>query len=178
MYSGVAEARKIRQILRELWGLDEGAVRPANQHAPLPTTGVFATVLVQSTRRDGYDDVALAENEDNDELVDENIVGQRALICSVQAFRAGAGDLINRAAALLQSSAGVAKCAAANVSLIRVGDPRDLSQISLQEWEERWQVDIEFYVQSAEVTQLETYGTFGVSTTIADETVTGEITEP
>lgn len=172
--------RNIRRLLRTVYGItDENFFRPADQKAATGTISQqFGTVRIMAMPSEGVD-VLRQENEDLPSLnVLETIEGVRHITASVQFFRGDAYTKAARLPALMRSSAAMDTCRAQGLGFIRCGSPRNLTQEIDTNFEERGQIDIEFYVIAREEISLPTYGRFPMSIDMAIEKPDGTLYPP
>jgi hypothetical protein len=175
--------KAFRLNIRTLLQMPENSVRRANQFDPPPAGDQetqFATVFIQQLGSTGWDEVThqdvsgdggygeggygdggygTGESED----VTEFITGQRHFIASVQFFRLDALSKANSLTALLQSSTSVQTLLAAGIGLGKIGTVRNLTTDVDSFFENRAQLDVEFYVISQEQVDLPTYAEFEVA---------------
>lgn len=171
--------RRIRDLVRTLLAMPENSVRPANQNAP---TGAideqFATVLLTVFEPTGQDELK-RQNEAATTNVIETTIGPRRLVASVQFFRGDAYYKAMRLPALLSTSAAIAKMQQHGIGFIKSSPPRNLTALVDTLWEERGQIDLEFYVVAAESVTIPTYGRFPISVDTSNPpTQTFEVFEP
>jgi hypothetical protein len=173
-----------RANIRTLLGMPENSVRRANQFDPPPAGDQetqFATVFIQQVGGIGWDEITHANptiDQDgygqggsgdggagtgavND--VTEFITGNHLFVASVQFFRGDAIDQIERLGMLLQSSPSIQALLAAGIGLGKIGAIRNLSQVVDSFYENRAQMDVEFYVVDREQVDLATFGFFPVT---------------
>lgn len=175
--------RNVRRLLRAVCGQSapefENFWRPANQQALTGDITVkFGTVLITGMPAEGIDAQTLVDDEDVPLNVLEQVRGVRHITASVQAFRDGAFTLIARLPALLRTSFAMDKSRELGLGLIRCGVPRDLTAQVDTNWEERGQIDIEFYLIAAESVSMPTYGTFPMSVDLAIAKPDGSLYPP
>lgn len=170
-----------RTAVQVLLGMQPDSVRRANQFNPPPAgdqAEQYATVLVQQLGNVGWDEVTHSNvpeptggwGEDPDGSggfgtggvndVVETITGQRHFVASVQFFRGNALVQANRLTQILQSSTCMQQMLAAGIGIGKIGAVRNLSLLVDTYFENRGQLDIEFYVVSVEQLTLATYGKF------------------
>lgn len=179
-YSNDVAASSIRKIIRTVLGMSENSVRPANQFNSPPTgltTDTFATVLCVSTEVQGRDSLSYEVIEDSNQIT-EAIQGLRKLDCSVQFFKAGAVDRANRLTALLQKPSSVALMTSLGIGFIRATKVMSVPVVIDTRWEERSQLNIEFYTVSRETSAVDSYGKFNFALDDGVRVITGEVDEP
>lgn len=178
--SAVADINKlIRQFVRETLAMPANSVRPANQSAPTGTqTDQFATVLITFIDATGKDDRKLANEVLPSTNVAETITGHRRLMASVQFFRGDAYMKACRLVTLMSMSASIDKLQAVGLGFVRSSAARNLSGVIDAAWEERAQVDLEFYLVAKETQSIPTYGTVPISVTTESSTTSSEVIAP
>lgn len=172
--------RNIRRLLRAVYGIaDDDFFRPADQKAPTGTIDQqFGTVRIMAMPSEGVD-VARQFDEDDPSLnVRETIDGVRHITASVQFFRGDAYTKAARLPALMRSSLAMDECRAQGLGFIRCGAPRNLTQEVDTNFEERGQIDVEFYVIAHEEISIPTYGRFPISIDMAIEKPDGTLYPP
>lgn len=159
--------------------MPENSVRPANQNAP---TGAideqFATVLIATFEPVGQDQLMRQNDSSPSTDVIETVIGPRRCMASIQFFRGDAYYKAMRLPALLSTSAAVEKMQQQGIGLIGTSPPRNLTALVDTLWEERGQIDIEFYVVAAESVSVPTYGSFPISIDTNPPIQTFEVFEP
>lgn len=172
--------RNIRRLLRTVYGItDIDFFRPADQKAATGTiTQQFGTVRIMAMPSEGID-AQVQTNEAEPSLnVTESVQGVRHITASVQFFRGDAYTKAARLPALMRSSLAMDTCRAQGLGFIRCGSPRNLTQEIDTNFEERGQIDIEFYVIASETVSLPTYGRFPISIDPATEKPDGSLYPP
>jgi hypothetical protein len=169
-----------RGVIRSILGMQPQSVRQANQFNPPPAgdqSQQFATVLVQEIGPTGWDEVTYAtpggdvgagdqgfgsDGYGGDEVltVTEQITGQRHFVASIQFFRGNARVQAVRLSQLIQSSNAVSSLLAAGIGIGKIGAVRNLTAVVDTFYEERSQIEIEFYVVVQEAVTMQTFGTF------------------
>lgn len=173
-----ATNKKVREIVRTLLNMPENSVRPANQNAPTGTLDTqFATVLISAVSQKGWDDTTGKDEAAPSTNVSESAVGLRRFVASVQFFRGDAYTKACRLRTLLGLSNATDKLQAAGLGFIRASPAKNLTTVIDTYWEERGQIDIEFYLIAAETVSTPTYGRFPISVT-ASSTISSEVTAP
>jgi hypothetical protein len=168
----------IRAIVKAALNLPDNFVRPANQNAPTgKVSEPFATVLITTVDKSGQDSVS-QENDLDGVSIDETIVGQRHIVASIQFFRAGAYSLASRLGALLQGSTASGMFQQYGLGFVKVGSALNITGVVDNVYEERGQIELEFYAISEEQLTIPTYGTFPVSLHTPNKTINFEVTEP
>lgn len=170
----------IRTFIRETLAMPANSVRPANKTAPTgKQTEQFATVLVTLIEDTGHDDRKTANDAALALTVTETIIGMRKLSVSVQFFR---GDALTKASKLksrMTLSSSIDKLKAINLGFVRASQPRNLSALVDAAWEERGQIDLEFYLIATETETLNTFGTFPISiNTASSSSINREVIAP
>lgn len=173
--------RSVRRIVRTLMAWPEDSVRKANQNAPTGgKSEPFATVLVTLLPATQWGVNQL--KNDGEVNVKETVAGTYRLSCSVQFFRENAYRNAVRLRTLLQTSPAQALFKEARLGLVSYSAARNLSETVNTLWEERGQIDVDFYAILGEVAVLPTYNRFviGVTTEKDGQTVTttGEVIAP
>lgn len=170
-------SRILRGIVRELLGMPANSVRPANQS--YATTGgqseQFATVLITSISDEGWDDRVLI-NEPSPSLdVTEKMEGMRRMSVSVQFFRGDAYTKACRLRTLLGTANATEKLKKVGLGFIQASPAKNLTDVVDTFFEERGQVDLEFYLIAAEASVLRTYSHWKLSTTVFSTTIESEV---
>jgi hypothetical protein len=160
-----------------------GSVRPANQNGPTGnltkpdnTANQFATVLLNTIERRGWDDERLENEAAPSTNVTQTIVGQRHLVASIQFFRGDAYTKAERLRALLQTANAITQLQAAGLGVIRVGQALNLTALVDTYWEERGQLEVELSLVTAEQASVATYGKFPITTETESQTNSTEVT--
>ena len=156
--------QSIRAVIANALGFAVTDVRPANQNGPTGNiTQTFATVLCSEVDNEGVDAVQFLDTGVAHQLT-ESVVGVRRIVASVQFFRTNAYTNASRLGGLLRNSASILLLNSLGLSLVRAGRVTNLSQVVDTYWEERAQMELEFYAASVEQAAV---GTFvGVPITI------------
>lgn len=169
----------VRKLIRDVMGLPEDSIRPANQQAPTGKKDEpFGTVLITVVDSTGEDDRLLASEAAPSNNVVESIAGQRRFTASVQFFRKGAQTLAERLPTRLSFSSSAEKMQALGLGFIRASPAKDLTAVIDADWEQRAQIDLEFHVMAVETDIVPTYGTFPIETTVDSSTSSSEVTAP
>lgn len=169
----------VRRLVRMLLGMGENDVRPADQKAAAGSIGQqFATVKIINLDPVGVDTVVNRNDEALPLNVIEAVDGTRHVVASIQIFRGDAYTKAARLPALLRTSAAVEKMQQLGLGFIRAGSPRNLTTQVDTNFEERGQIDIEFYVVAREEISIPTYGEFPVSIDLAVEKPDGNFYPP
>lgn len=178
--SNVPDINKlIRQLVRETLGMPPDSVRPANQSAPTgKQTESFATVLVTLIEPTGEDERRLANEPAPSLNVSETVTGPRRLLASIQFFRADAYTRASRLKALMAMSSVTARLQAMGLGFVRASAARNLTAVVDASWEERAQIDLEFYLVAREVQSIPTYGTFPIDVATESSFTSFEVTAP
>lgn len=142
----------LRALFRDVAGMPENSIRPANQNAPVGD-GLFGTVNIIAMDGTQW---AARKLEDDPESVDllETVRKDVTITVSVQFFRAGAHDSLHRLVHLLQSSAGIDKMQAVGVGFVSAGRLRDLTTMIDTYYEERAQADLTFNINALYITNI------------------------
>lgn len=168
-----------RKLFRELLAMPENSVRPANQNAPAGAKDEqFATVLVTMLPSPLFADRKFRDLPTPSTEVEETLQGQRGVTVSVQFFRGDAYTKAERLGMLLQTSAAIDKMQALGIGLVRVGTARNLTAAVDTFWEERGQIDLEFYLVAKVVSNLPTYGRFPIAVSTESSTTSSEVIAP
>lgn len=175
--------RNVRRLLRAVCGQSapefENFWRPSDQQALTGDITVqFGAVRVTAMPAEGIDAQVLTEDQVTPLNVLELVRGVRHLSVSVQVYRGNAYTLIARLPALLRTSFAMDKMRELGLGLIRCGAPRNLTAQVDTNWEERGQIDIEFYLIAAESVSMPTYGTFPMSVDMAVAKPDGSLYPP
>lgn len=178
--STVADINKlIRQFVRETLGMPPDSVRPANQTAPTgKQSEQFATVLITLVDSTGEDERRMANEAAPSLNVSETIIGPRRLFASIQFFRGDAYMKACRLNTLMSMSSAVDGLQALGLGFVRASPARNLTAVVDAGWEERSQIDLEFYLVAKEVQSLPTYGTFQIDVTTESLTTHSEVIAP
>lgn len=176
----------LRTLVRTALGLPQGYVRAANQTgapadympSPAQVKEPYATVLIVDAQSIGHDQVI----ERNDPMVPLNLLqlqsGMYHAIGSVQFFRDNAVSLGRRLRGALETSDSIALMQSQNLGLISVGNVRNLTGVIDTFFEERAQVNVEFYITVDTSRSVPTFGTFPISVTLGGVTTDFEVSEP
>ncbi|MHB0973955.1 MAG: phage neck terminator protein [Thiobacillus sp.] len=169
----------IRQFVRETLGMPANSVRKANQAAPTGAQNEqFATVLVTMLEPTGEDERKLANEAAPSTNVAETVTGQRRLVASVQFFRGDAYTKACRLKTLMSSSGSIDKLQAVGLGFVRASPARNLTGVIDAGWEERGQIDLEFYLVAKEVQSIPTYGRFPIDVITESSTTSSEVIAP
>jgi hypothetical protein len=169
----------IRQFIRETLNMAANSVRPANKTAPTGTqTEQFATVLITLIEPTGQDERKVANEASPSTNVSETITGQRHLIASVQFFRGDAYTKACRLETLMSMSSSIDKLQAIGLGFIRASPAKNLTAVVDAGWEERGQIDLEFYLVAKEVQSIPTYGRFPIDVSTESFTTSSEVIAP
>lgn len=122
----------------------------AQQNAPRPIDIQYATVNIFASNGIGWDDVTHTDQASPDLDLDETITGTRQLSVSFNFFRDNAFDYCSRFRTLLQGNVSEAYLKANGLSLGQRGQTRDLTEDINKNFEQRAQIDIDFYVLDVE----------------------------
>ena len=165
----------IRTLLTTLYASDTNYFRPANQNAPTGHINQpFATVLVTGFDPVGQDAVT-QEDEGVPLQLTENIEGQRHLVCDVQFFRSNALLNANRLNALLRSSSTMMLLQQAGLGFIRASKTLNLTSVVDTYYEERAQVELEFYVSSLESLSVSTFSSVEITIQTESQSIAREV---
>ena len=169
----------IRQFVRETLGMPENTVRPANKTAPTgKQTDQFATVLITMIAPTGEDERQM-KNEAMPSLnVSESVTGMRRLVASVQFFRGDAYTKACRLNTLMSMSSSVDRLQAVGLGFIRASPAKNLTAVVDAGWEERGQIDLEFYLVAKEVQSIPTFGRFPITINTETTSTFCEVFEP
>jgi hypothetical protein len=171
--------QKVREFVRTVLAMPANSVRPANQNVPTTTVDQqFASVLITLIEPSGWDDSRLENEASPSTNVVESIVGQRRFVASVQFFRGNAYSQACRLYTLMSMSSSVALLQAAGLGFIRASAAKNLTTVIDTYWEERGQIDLEFYLVAKETASTATYGRFPVSVNTNSSTTSSEVTAP
>lgn len=173
--------RSIRRIVRTLMGWPEDSIRKANQNAPTGSKSEpFATVLTTLLPAHQWGVNQITDLDDTQ--VKESVAGTYRLSCSIQFFRKDAYRNTVRLRTLLQTSKALELFRAARLGLVSYGPARNLSETVNTLWEERGQIDVDFYIVLGEVAVLPTYNRFVIGVTTEKDgrtaTTAGEVKAP
>jgi len=167
-----------RALIRELLGLPEHSVRPANQVAPVgDQSKPFITVLVTQENSIGIDPVSLSDGLGT--LVDVKTEGHYPVTVSVQAFREGALNNMGRIRALMVHPLVHDRLMNLGLGYVSASAVRNLTGVlnrTLQE--ERAQLDLTFHTLRSEVLSVESIGVVPISVTLNDLTASREVIAP
>lgn len=168
-----------RQFFRELLGMPEDSIRPANQNAPAGSrTDQFATVLITNIDGALWGTYRLKDEDAPSLNVQESVIVQYTISLSVQFFKGDAYTKAQRLGVLLQTSSAIAKMQALGVGLVGASAARNLTAVVDTYWEERGQIDLEFHLVAQEVMSVPTYGTFKIDVSTESSTTSSEVTAP
>lgn len=169
----------LRQFVRETLGMPENSVRKANQSAPTgKQTDQFATVLITLVEPVGQDDRVLLEEDAPSLNVTEVVIGQRRLIASVQFFRGDAYTKACRLQTLISLSSVIEKAQKAGIGSITASAAKNITAVVDAGWEERAQIDLEFYLIAKEVQSIPTFGRFPIDVSTTSSTTYSEVIAP
>lgn len=169
--------RQIRELIREGLGMPANSVRPANQNGPADAGEQFATVLLTVLTPTGTEDERFV-NQLTGNNVTETIIGQRAVLASIQFFRGDAMMKASRLWQVLSLSANLEAMQNLGIGLVKASAPRDLTALESTRWESRAQIDVEFHLIAGESTSTATFGTFPVEIATETLTIINEVQEP
>lgn len=151
--------RAVRALVAMATGIPAEFVSPQDQSLDIPAAPqVWATVKVTPFGSVGQDEVKYANA--TSEQVTEKVEGQRLCVASINIYRTGALDYADKLKSRVRLSNAVAHMQANNIGFIGFGPVNDLTAVEDEEWEERAQVDLQFYTSVSEDVLLDTYGTF------------------
>lgn len=169
----------IRQFIRVTLNMPADTVRPANKTAPTgKQTDQFATVLITLIEPTGQDERKVSNEVSPSTNVAETITGQRHLIASVQFFRGDAYTKACRLEALMSMSSSIDRLQAIGLGFIRASPAKNLTAVVDAGWEERGQIDLEFYLVAKEVQSIPTYGRFPIDVSTESFTTSSEVIAP
>ncbi len=169
----------IRQFVRETLGMPANSVRPANKTAPTgKQTTQFATVLITVISPTGEDDRSMANEATPSLNVAETLTGTRRLIASVQFFRGDAYTKACRLHTLMSMSSTVDRLQGIGLGFIRASPAKNLTAVVDAAFEERGQIDLEFYLVAKEVQSLPTFGRFPITVSTETTSTFSEVFEP
>lgn len=126
----------LRNLIRALLSLPDGAVRPADQAAP---TGVQPFLTVRELTSV---EVAAARRDFDAGHERETIRQSMETLVSVNAYGTAAGALMRKLRAMLRSTEGITGMKAMGGALLRVSPARNLSAAVGAGQEERAQMDL------------------------------------
>lgn len=168
-----------RGFFRELLGMPENSVRPANQNAPAGgKSEQFATVLVTGLEGSVWGSVKLKDEPAPSLNVEESVTVQYLVSLSVQFFRGDAYTKAQRLGVLLQLSTAIARMQALGIGLVSVGTARNLTAVVDTYWEARGQIDLVFHLIARETLSLPTFGTFKIDVSDGSSTTSSEVIAP
>jgi len=169
----------LRQVLQDIFQVDDNYFRPANQKGP--TGGPddpFCTILVSELSSTGTDERSYKPTNEPSNNIVETGRGMRSFLASINFYKSDAYNKAVRLKTLLTMEGVSAKLQAINFGLYRTGNARDLTGFNDADFEGRGQIDLEFYVVSAESILVPTFGTFTLQTSTESSTLTSEVLEP
>ena len=169
--------RAVRQVVALCTGYDPKDVRPANQLGGA-TGDRWATVLILAQRSDG--NVHTWANVPNSptKQVTETAEAHVAITASVQFFRQGALTSANKLRDRITLSSALQLMQNLGLGFIRSSQVKNLAAVVNANWEERAALDIDFYVTSVEVDNVDTFGTFPMNVSTGSTRPNFEVTEP
>lgn len=141
-----------RVLFRDLLGLPDNSIRPANQNAPTGKT-LFGTVNITAMDGAQWATRKLENDPDSVDLL-ETVHKDVTVTLSVQFFHAGAFDTLARLIHLLQSSGGIDRMQEIGAGLQTIGPVRDLTALVDTFFEERAQVDMTFSINAVYVLNI------------------------
>lgn len=169
----------IRKFIRETLALPENSVRKANQTAPTgKQSEPFATVLITVIDSTGEDERRLKNEAAPSLNVSESVTGMRRLVASVQFFRGDAYTKACRLNTLMSMSSSVDRLQAMGLGFIRASPAKNLTAVVDAGWEERGQIDLEFYLVAKEVQSIPTFGRFPITINTETTSTFCEVFEP
>lgn len=136
--------RTVRAWVAEGSGLDSKFVARQNTKTNYPPTQPYATVLLMGMPRDGFSwtkAASLADPNAADTLTDER-VSQTARF-SAQWYRDGAMDRARLFQLWAGSPLGQQDAENRRMTIVSIGEVRDMEQLISSEWEDRAQIDFE-----------------------------------
>lgn len=125
-----------------------------NQNAQVPPTGSFCVLNVLNVIKIGQD-AAFYKYLPITDKIQETIEGPRSLTISINFYRDSAFDQILQLQASLKKQRVTELLYKNGLSFQNVSDIRNLTGIISAKWEERYQMDVNFYVTSTYSEQLE-----------------------
>jgi hypothetical protein len=146
------------------------AIRAKQPNAPIPTGQPYATVDITIFSGQGWDAEVLSNREVID--IDETICGRRNGTASINFFKAPddfdrtASDVAEQFRTYLHTSKATEEMNEIHVALVRPGEVLDLTEIEVNSFESRAQIDIEFNVAAELTTEL---------SEIQEVTITGDV---
>lgn len=173
-----AQEREFRALIRDLLGMPENSIRPANQAAPVGTQDdPFITVLITQESSIGLDPISLSDGLGT--LVDIKAEGLYPVTLSVQAFRNGAVDKISRLKTLFTHPLVHERLMALGLGYISASVVRNLTGVlnrTIQE--ERAQIDFTFHTLRSETISIESIGVVPISVALDNLTSLDEVIAP
>lgn len=112
--------------------------------------GTYATVNLFTSNGIGWDEVNHADQADPDLDLDETIEGTRQLSFSFNFYRTNAYDLAEKFRTLLQGRISEEYLKANGLGLGTRGATRDIDEAIAKNYEERAQIDVDFFVVDLE----------------------------
>jgi hypothetical protein len=177
MIDRIALNRDIRKVITLCTGLAPAEVRPANQLGGA-TGDRWATVLILAQKSAG--DVHTWANVPNSptKQVTETADVHVAITVSVQFFRQGALTSANKLRDRITLTSALQLMQSLGLGFIRCSVPKDLSAVVNANWEERAVCELDFYVVSTEVENVDTFGTFPFNVSTGTNLPNHEVIEP
>lgn len=177
MIDRIALNRNIRKVVALCTGFDPQDVRPANQLGGA-TGDRWATVLILAQKSQG--DVHTWANVPNSptKQVTETADTHVAISVSVQFFRQDAMMSANKLRDRITLTSALQLMQSLGLGYIRCSEPKDLSAVVNANWEQRAVCELDFYVVSTEVENVDTFGTFPFNVSTGTTLPNHEVIEP
>jgi len=169
--------RSIRKVITLCTGYDAQDVRPSKQLGGA-TGDRWATVLILAQKSEGdvhtWANIPGSATDQVAETAETHVV----VTASVQFFRQDAMASANKLRDRITLTSALKLMQSLGLGFIRCSQPRNLAAVVNANWEERAALDIDFYVVSAEVDNVDSYGTFPIGVSTGQPFNFHEVTEP
>ena len=139
---------KLRKIVRDLLDMDENAVRPAMQNAPINKGEEYATVQIVSEIAEGWDETVLTPLEKQELVAAERMSGIRLVSVTIQYFNGDAYSRLRTLSDRFQSAMGTQMFEDADMGFSFVSGVQDITGLlSDEEWQSRGVMKLDVYVE-------------------------------
>ena len=136
----------LRTIIRELLAMEENAVRPANQNAPIVAGEEYITVQITAEHAEGTDETEWLADDDA-LFATEHISGVRLVSVSIQHYNGDSYAQLRKLSSRLQSMVATQMFNDAGFGFVAVASVQDLTHLLPDEiWQSRAVMRFDFYV--------------------------------
>ena len=135
----------IQAYLAEALGIVGSKVIPSKENSPAPNDH-YATYLEISNTPVGVDNTRADARAGDDTVLDFSVRGVRSVKYRVQTYRDGGADSLRRLLMYHLTPLGQLAIDRNGLVFRTVGDIKDVGLILSDEWEERFSVDITFWI--------------------------------